>query len=1163
MQQKIKLNPSQNQRLAGNPYKSIWVSASAGTGKTKVLTDRILRILLNNQDASKILCLTFTKAASAEMSNRLFEKLKKWTAADEIELRKEILELFGEEHFIKTKEKPEDYFKTARKLFAEILDLPGGIKIQTIHGFCQSILKRFPIEAGISPNFSILDENEVKDILKEIYKNLLNNAEDLDPKARTDLIHSFHILAEEIHEINFNDLKKEIIINKSKFKDLFEKSDIDTLIKQSAKILGINPTLKKETIIKDAINFTDFNLIENILTETESSNTRDTKKLHNRLKNFIEKENKEENFDLYTDCFVNKKVREIRKTLFNKDIESGKPAIANLINKEADRVFEIENNIRKAEILKFSKAMLTIAKNIITKYEIYKKNRNIMDYEDLIQKTRKLFQNPNLSGWILYKLDAGESTSGIEHILIDEAQDTSSYQWEIANAIIENFFTDGVKKEHSKTLFVVGDKKQSIYSFQGADPEEFEKNRYIFKEKIEKNKFLWQDVSLNISFRSTRAVLGLVNELLKLPGAKEGVLSENEDPTHNAWRFESAGKIELWDIVEKEKFDTDEKDWNWKPPVETFNNPTAGFKMASLIAKKIKNMLDKNEILESTGKKIQPKDILILVQRRNNFINHLIKNLKQYNINVTGLDRLAISENIAVMDLLTLGKFTLLPSDDLNLATLLKSPLINITEEELFDICYKRKNTLWQSLTINKDKNECYKKAYNFLYESKNKAEKLSPFEFFNYILNAKEGKKKLLSRLGYDAEDAINEFINLTLQFEANNPQSMTNFIKWIETNEIEIKRDFDTNDDINAVKIMTVHGSKGLEAPIIFLPDTLRLPYNQSQTGHMFFNDDKFLWLPKMEYKDENIETYLEEKKNDALKEYRRLLYVALTRARDQLYITGYKNNTYKINEKSWYALIKEALENLLSKKEETDLKIEYTEDDFLNKQDEIKNKKIYKLTSPQIGTPEETKANNQEFFTPPLPDWINKEYTPDTNIKSITPSKKNEEIYDIRFNKQRFEQGKIIHKILELVFDLEPEIRNPKIEQILANKNLQKEIQNNIKETLKKFFDSKELKDFLPNKNDIIQSKSEVPITASLEDTNINAVIDKLILTKDEAFIIDYKTNKNIPKNFDEISPQYKRQMKLYKKLISSIYPNKKIKTALIYITKPKIISFPENF
>ncbi len=1118
----LSLNPNVNQRKASNPDASVWVAASAGSGKTKVLSDRVLNLLLGGAKPEKILCLTFTKAAATQMANRIAGRLSKWAMMPETELKSELEDLQG---LPPAKEK----INKARRLFAEVLDTAGGMKILTIHSFCQQLLKRFPLEAGVAPNFEVMDERDAKLILESIMQSSIRSAA-LQKDVET--------VSEYIEGDSFREMFKNVDAGRGKInraiKDL---GSVEKLIDTLYHKMEITPSLTGEEV-NQCIKKVNQGI--KIAAEILSTGGKTDIERAEKIFAFLSATDKQKDalLDEYISAFINKSDGLITKKLTCKNTA----AAEDIMREEAERIFALVQKRKAITIGKLNAALIRICAFILKEYEKRKAYLGLLDYSDLILKTRGLLESSAGVEWVLYKLDGG-----IDHILVDEAQDTSPEQWAIVRALAGEFFAGVGARNTKRTVFAVGDKKQSIFSFQGADPEEFAANKEYFSQKLKGIGEELIEVPLEISFRSSDAILNLVNLVLDNSSARVGVVEKEEKITHLPYRKGSAGRVEIWEPVLKEE--NDETSAISLPPVERVFKDTSQSRLARMIAGKISSMIEGKELLESEGRPIKPGDIMVLVRKRNIFFEELVRALKTLKIPVTGVDRMMLTEQLAVMDLLALGDFLLLPEDDLTLATVLKSPLFGFDDDDLFAIAYQRgERSLWEALRLKAaDEEGKYREALERLLPLLDKADKVTPFALYSLVTDAFGGRKALLSRFGYDAEDAVDEFMNLTLAFTKTNIPSLQNFLSWIKNGDIEIKRDLEQG-DINAVRITTVHSSKGLEAPIIFLPDTLSVISNKN---HLFWIDAGEnlklpLWLPKKEITPENLLAYKEGAKENALKEYRRLLYVAITRPRDRLYICGWKNSDKKTDEdkeppENWYNLIFDSLQTPKAKA-------------LLNVEVQTGIGAVTVLKSLQEA-PVKRQEISVESAAEEIPVWALR--VPESEPvppRPLAPSKMDEEDSEPSApspiapeREKAMRRGNVIHRLLQILPELENEKRSGVAEKYLAQPawNLQSQEQ---KEILKLVFNILDNPDFsaLFAKG----SKAEVPIAGMLENKVFSGQVDRLAVKENEVLIIDYKTNQKPPSSAENVPEAYRRQMNIYKQLLQKVFAGKKIRGLLLW-------------
>lgn len=1095
------------QTAASSPLSSVWVEASAGTGKTKVLSDRVLRLLLKKVNPSKILCLTYTKAASVEMNERIAKRLSSWAVDNDEILKEDLKKLLGNDF---NSSSQDDIIKFARTLFAHQLDALGGMKIQTIHSFCQDILKRFPIEAEISPYFEVLDDRNSKEILQNIKSDLLKN---IETNNGTLISKYVHYLINNVSEFKFPEVMNMITENRNKIDSLLKKyKSIDDIVHILESKLNISSSITPQNIKEQFLQNTSKELVEEIIDALKYGGKNDNSTAEILTKTLFNK------FDIscyeeYKKAFLTKS-GDIRANLASKGAIAHNSNIIDKMLNEANRILEVENTLKNLSILQSTIAVLYISKNIINAYNEYKTIYSVLDYEDLIIKTHNLLENSSMADWVLFKLDGG-----IEHILIDEAQDTSPSQWSIIRALTQEFFAGIGAKECliPRTVFVVGDRKQSIYSFQGADPKEFDKMYKYFEKKA----LNFSKIHLDVSFRSTKAIMDCVNILFDTPSAKKGVLPDNEKINHRPFRLGDGGKVEILPLV---SIDDEAKDtYNWHIPIERSQKVSPSNMLAKKIAQNIKQMVENKEVLLSKNRPIRYGDFMFLVQQRNSFVEEFVRACKEIGVNVGGVDKLKLLEQIAVQDLISLGKFLLLPNDDLSLAEVLKSPLFSLDDDDLFELCYKRDVSLYERLI----KNSKFENIAKDLKTLLNMVGYARPLELFCYVLIKMNGRQKFISRLGNEVEDVLDEFLNLTIVFEQKHNPTLLGFINWIIQDEVIVQKQMEQGDS-DTVKIMTVHGSKGLQAPIVILADTTKIK-NKSRKLEFLWEDDLFYFpLSSSNYNEKCNQ--IKEKNLDAdFDEYRRLLYVALTRAEDRLYIAGYSKDK-NIKEESWYSLLKNNIPSNIEL-DKNDGRIIY----------QIDQENTFEKKETQYIVNDKTSSFEGNFLSPaPQESPLAKPYTPSRNEKDdelvLSPLEDNGRLY---------KRGIVIHKLLQYISKIDN--KNKESAAILfLQKELpefsEKEHANICKEILS-----------LCEKHKNIFSKNsyaEVPVIGEVNGKIISSKIDRLVVSDDKVIIVDYKTNRPAAKTIDEVPYIYINQLNTYKELVKRIYPDKQIETFLLW-------------
>ena len=1089
---------TKDQRDAANPQKSVWVGASAGTGKTKVLSDRVLRLLLAGNDPAKMLCLTYTKAAAVEMSSRVSKRLGEWAVATEEELEKELGDLYGDS--LPKGESLRKLKARARQLFAVLADTPGGVKIQTIHSFCQEILKRFPLEAGVSPYFEVMDDRNAAEAVNNIKSDILRYATD---NPDSEIGKAVQFFTANISEKNFAKIIAEIIKERSKIEqNVIKNGNKQNLLKVLSAKLDIADDLTLENVLSDFFAAAPYD---------------DLRKLAKAgIKNvalWAAGEGKLDDYENYLLIFLTSQ-KELRKISGIKVLNHN-PDLAEIFVKEGERCEELLQKIKSFNVYQSTKAIILLAAELIDGYNSFKQNHAKMDYNDMILLTRKLLKNEDAARWVLFKLDGG-----IDNILIDEAQDTSPDQWSIIGSISDEFFAGEGSREKKRTVFAVGDRKQSIYSFQGADPDKFDDMRKHFA-ALDAD---FEKVDLKVSFRSAPAILAAVNKLFENETVRDGVASKGEKIEHRAFREGEAGEVEFWEIIEPEK---DKESDEWRLPIERFHEVSTSSQMARTIARRISDMVRSGEILPSKQRPLRYGDFLILVRHRDTLCEEIIRECKNLKVNIAGMDRIKLMEQIAIQDLVSLGKFLLLPEDDLSLAEVLKSPLFGLDDEDLYKLCYKREGSLWNSLVKHKE----YGRISEELEKLFKRVDFDRPFELYNRVLGQMGGRKKFYSRLGPEVEDGLDEFINLSQSFEQNHIPTLQNFIEWITSDDVEIKRESEQSGD-DMVRIMTVHGSKGLQAPIVILPDTTSVPKCDRDAGFLW---DKDMFVYPTESADYNdfCEKLKAVEKVKTMEEYRRLLYVAVTRAEDRMIFCGDRKKK-KAAEDSWYYMFKDSFTKIAAPDE---------------------NQKVWKYCSEQKFVPEKKEKEKNIFDADDIPDFMFLPASKENPLsKPLTPSKpegkepavvspltvSDDEIF--------YKRGSIIHKLLQFLPEVAAENRNHIIAEFLRRRAPELDAEEI----------ATEIKSLLENKDYGIvfgaDSKAEVPVMGKIGDKIVSGQIDRLVVDKNQVIIVDFKTNRRPPEKVPDV---YKKQLAAYKELLQNVYPQKEIKTFILWTNNAQMI------
>ena len=1106
---KIRDEASESQVRAANPSASTWLSANAGSGKTKVLTDRVALLLLNGVAPEQILCLTYTKAAASEMQNRLFRLLGDWAMKEDKELFDQLSQIGSETPF------DEVQLRHARTLFARAIETPGGLKIQTIHSFCAALLRRFPLEAGVSPDFSEMDDRSIKVLCQDILENLARS-------DQTGVIAKFVDFSDETTLDNvINDLLR--ARQDSQFKD-----DRDVIFNA----LGMRGPNDMDELVARHLREDDLALVSRIKDALRSGGKTDQSVAD------ILSQVREVSLDglerLQEAFLIKSQPFSIRARFPSKAVATG--ALAPIFDEVQDlmeRVAASKQETLSLSVVEQTLALHGLAAEFLPMYEREKQVRGWLDFDDLILKTRDLLNDPRVADWVLYRLDGA-----LSHILVDEAQDTSPLQWQVIAKLAQEITSgEGARSGEKRTLFVVGDKKQSIYSFQGADADAFDDMKNAFGDQLAHTLTPLYDRSLEYSFRSSSAILRVVDETFAGKDSSGFSLSQQ----HLAFKVEMPGRVDLWPFIPKISEDSDE---DWSLPVDLAGRETHFVTLAGQIATMIKKMIDEKHPLpveiERTGKfearPVTAGDFLILVQRRSDLFHEVIQACKALNLPIAGADRLKVGAEMAVKDLIALLSFLVLPEDDLSLAVVLKSPLFGWDEQKLFSLAYGRgKRYLWQVL---RDQSETYTTELTMLQDLRERADFLRPYELLERILTRHDGRKKFIARLGPEAEDGINALLGQALSYEQSEIPSLTGFILWSQSDVLEIKRQVEN--DGAQIRVMTVHGAKGLEAPIVILPDTAKRPLSTSDV--LLNAGEVVLWTPNKDHMPQTLLALQEEKQKKELQERDRLLYVAMTRAEKWLIVAGAGETGGE--RPSWYEQIAEGMERAGAFDCEFEggvgKRVSFGDWDGLHQRPEKRTAEKNTHLPDWVALGPTFPAGEEDILNP----------SDLGGAKAIWGQEGEDEATAMR-------RGTQIHLLLETLPKITPQDRKDHAELILKNKGLLQEGENIeavINEALRVLDDDSLSFIFAPD------TLAEVAISARLgplENRLMNGIIDRLIINGKDVWVIDFKTNRSVPSDMKEVPEGILRQMGAYTAALAGLYPEHQIKPCILWTAKPLLM------
>lgn len=1139
------------QDLASRPRASAWVSANAGSGKTFVLSRRVVRLLLDGTDPSRILALTFTKAAAAEMANRVFGNLGAWVTMPDETLAAELRDIEGR--------KPDAArLAMARRLFARALETPGGLKIQTIHGFCEALLHQFPLEANVAGHFSVLDDRVAAELMAEARGTVLHRAES-EPAS-----HLGQALASVISLMSDGGAQKaleELIQSRDAFRRwTVDAGSLDDAIEELAGLLGVDGSDRLDEF--DARFRTGCPFDRNTCLSYAEALKTGAKTDQARAEALVEaaRQKDPETFRAaWLPVFLTSKL-DPRKSLATKKVAENFPEMMEALTAEQSRLLSLLEERRNIATFEGTSSLLRLADAVIRHYERAKTARGFLDFEDLVVKTATLLQKSDAAQWVQYKLD-----QGLDHILVDEAQDTSPRQWDVVTSLASEFFVGAGAHERTRTLFAVGDEKQSIYSFQGAVPAYFDAMRRAFSKQADAAEQEFHSVNLQLSFRSTPDVLGAVDRVFQEESAHRGLSQEVSAPVHEAIRRDP-GIVDLWPLEVEADIEEPE---DWRLPVDHVGSGSPMLKVARRIAAQIAGWMR-----EGTA---DPGEVMILVRKRGPFVEALNRELKELNVPAAGSDRLVLTDHIAVQDLAALGRFMLLPEDDLSLAAVLKCPLFGLTDENLFEIAREtaakiRPGTLWQMLVRRSESSPQWHDVRTRLEDWRARADFVPPYEFYSRLLGSDGGRKAFRARLGVEVDDVLDEFLALTIAYEQAGTPGLEGFLAWMAAAPTEIKRELTNTKGM--VRIMTVHGSKGLEAKIVVLVDPGAAPvsaiHDPSFLPHERLANEllppALIWLPpkasRTPWHDEAVETLREAQ----AEEYRRLLYVALTRAEDRLIVCGWEPKR-GAHEECWYSLVERAL-----KPEARELS------------DPSGNTVAWRwqksASDSALDISEETSVLDKQPEDRPasLPGWLTETVSPLPKKKRLQPSKAFEEMEEkdgvvpvpaanrllagTEPASWPLERGRLVHRLLELLPGVPVDERISAAERFLKQA-LKPQFFGNMEKLLKEVVAIVQGEAFAPLFEG--DAQAEVPLVGTIRaadgtEVEVSGQIDRLLVEDKRVVIVDYKTNLYPPSTTDAVPLEYRAQLSVYRELLRQIFPGRDVRAYLLWTSGPSLMEIP---
>lgn len=1129
------------QARAADPNSNVFVSANAGSGKTYVLTRRVLRILLSGVAPQNVLCLTYTKAAAAEMQKRVAAELGKWALMSDQDLANTLHDLSGE--------RPNAALvQRARTLFAEALETPGGLKIKTIHAFCEAVLHRFPLEADIPMRFSVIEEDERQQLLMAAKNQVLADGLRGDSSVTE--------ASEKLFEL-FSDFQ----INQALDAALGARDLAHVLKRQDearanlAQLLGEDAAGDLNDWESDVLSGCLFTQADAEMLFSITPPRQDTRGFGEKV---AEVDWSAPTLAQLCMVFLTQKLEKTSR-LATAAVKKQNLALWEKCHDEADRLVACLNRRRKIFALQASSSLLTVVDAVHRLYVSRKRARARLDFDDLIDSLLSLLQDKANRDWVRYKLDAQ-----ISHILVDESQDTNPDQWETVDKLIEEFFEGEGAVELPRSVFAVGDEKQSIYSFQGADPHLFAHMRDNISQRAARAQKPFLSQKLKTSFRTLDTILDAVDKVAQVPEIAAALLADADGVMHESARTHKTGRVTLWPIIVSEKSKKAELD-DWPTKMVT-QVPAAEIQLAERIVNQIAHWVESGRMIDHRDRAVRPDDVMILLQRRGTLYVELIKKLKERGLPTPGADILPVSTHIAVEDLLALTQFLQTPSDQLSLAAVLRSPLIGFSEEQLAQLAIGRdKASLWSRLEEAGTSAQWAQDAFEYLDQLRARLDFDRPYEFYARILYKDGGLLKFRARLGSEIDDVIDTFLDLALAHEQADQPSLSGFVRELKQRDLSIRRELS---DGGGVRVMTVHGAKGLEAPIVILADAA---FEKPDQTSLFISAPRrsfgasaaqFVYAPNKSFQPpEIIEQFKEPAQAANRAEYWRKLYVAMTRAEDELYITGAARSDEPKSAK-WYQAVELTLGDQLVPHPL------YGEDDVdALSLGQVPNDAFLDSSATVAAQTE----SHHAFAQSPIPE-------PVTQPRLISPSSASSDappldqaphnigapsIARIGSDVDPRARGTALHALLQYLGDVPTDLREnvarSAMGSLLADGSTS--THENIIAHAMRIFDGPDAA-FLFGEG----SRAEVPFVADGthkgEPMRLNGRVDRMIMRGNTVTMVDYKSDIEPPSEAKFVGGSYVTQLGLYHMLGMNLFKDYKIDAGIYWTETESLMMIPSE-
>ncbi len=1100
--------------LAINPKENIAVFASAGSGKTHLLVHRVLKLLLSGVEPSHILAITFTRKAATEMQARLMKVLADWATADDSQV-KTILQSLSHSYDGASIAK-------ARKLYEELLFSEYEIRITTFHAFCQNILKRFAIHAGVPAGFHVIETNDAAKLeaRKKLFKIAQQGDQELNKALYTLLQHCNTVS-------NVNEVLDTFVNSRSDWRSFTEN--------QEYPVSYAHDCLKKLIFPNQGATSTNLNSLTQALAEylsyISAHKTKTFQSYCELLSSALEhRPIKSEQLKSLSSIFFTSK-NEQREIKSSKTLEKslGFEKVQDFISLHESLCEKISNHldiVKKENLLEFNQAWFYAGHKLLEEYQKIKFSQHALDFDDLEWYSYLLLNQHESAAWIQYKLD-----QRIQHILIDEFQDTNPTQWNLLFPLLTELAIDSHEKHRS--LFFVGDAKQSIYGFRRANSDlQFTAAEWA-KENLNA-----QLLETDDSYRSSPAIINFVNKIFSQQN-----IELNHFNAHQAMQSELWGQVQVNALTQAEAVDTKTPDQQgFRDPLREariniednshqLENQQVACKISALISSATPIM--DNQIPRA----LKYSDIIILARNRTH-LAQLELALSEQRIPFNSVYDGEFLSRLEVQDILSLLTYLTQSHNDLALAQVLRSPLYGMNDQDMMEIACQPEDSWHEKLKSHADNanNTLSKQAFLQLQNWRSMSNTLPVHDLLDHIYFETNLLSRYKSSLPQEEAggassqvlDNLIVLLQLSLDLDAGRYSSIQSFLTSLQTNQPTIHTasgQLQQNND--AVQIMTIHSAKGLEAPVVFLVDTgPKKPHLYTYKTIINWpsharRPEQFFLSGRKDSVDKTSQFIIDYQTNTHWKEELNLLYVALTRAKQYLFISGTASKRY--SENSWHSVISNALDEA-----------------FINKEESVWTYDFGSL--PSIDTTESIKVS----------------YRPSTtyDLSKPFPAEEVIETEDRQADSERANYGTLVHKVFELIEQKDPQdhaVLKLAVESSLGIIIKKQEFENAVLEVTN-CLESTELNQIFNTKDDQEVLK-EVPISFIKNGKILYRIIDHLIINKNQAWIIDYKTTRDVNTDaIEETAKQYQHQIDTYVYAVKKLYPEKTIRASILFTAIP---------